>query len=99
MATGSTASLKLGDTTSSPSTADSTEIAGVITLSPKNSDAPNTASISDSPTTRGALVNRRASAPSAMTPPSPSLSARMTNSTYLTDTMIVIDQKTSEMTP
>ena len=35
----------------------------------------------------------------AMIPPSPSLSARMMNVTYLTDTMIVIAQKTSEMTP
>ena len=35
----------------------------------------------------------------AMIPPSPSLSARMMNVTYLSETMIVIDQKTSEMTP
>ena len=34
-----------------------------------------------------------------MTPPSPSLSARRTNTTYLTDTISVIDQKTSEITP
>ena len=32
-------------------------------------------------------------------PPSPSLSARMITVTYLIDTMIVIAQKTSEMTP
>ncbi len=36
---------------------------------------------------------------SAMIPPSPSLSARMMNDTYLTETMLVIAQKTSEMTP
>jgi hypothetical protein len=36
---------------------------------------------------------------SAMIPPSPSLSARMTNPTYLTDTISVIAQKTSEKTP
>ncbi len=35
----------------------------------------------------------------AMIPPSPSLSARMMNVTYLTDTISVIAQKTSEMTP
>ena len=35
----------------------------------------------------------------AMIPPSPSLSARMISVTYLTETMIVTDQKTSEMTP
>ena len=34
-----------------------------------------------------------------MIPPSPSLSARMMKVTYLTETMIVIDQKTSEITP
>ena len=32
-------------------------------------------------------------------PPSPSLSARMTNVTYFTETTSVIVQKTSEMTP
>ena len=36
---------------------------------------------------------------SAMIPPSPSLSARMMNVTYLIETMIVIDQITSERTP
>ncbi len=34
-----------------------------------------------------------------MIPPSPSLSARMTNIRYLTLTMSVIAQKTSERTP
>ena len=45
------------------------------------------------------LSSRRASAARAMTPPSPSLSARMTTRTYFTETMRVTDQKTSEMTP
>jgi hypothetical protein len=35
----------------------------------------------------------------AMIPPSPSLSARMINVTYSIETMIVMVQKTSEMTP
>jgi len=39
------------------------------------------------------------SAVSAMIPPSPPLSARMMNVTYLTETTIVIDQNTSEITP
>ena len=43
--------------------------------------------------------SRRASAASAMTPPSPSLSARIRTLTYLIDTMSVIDQNISEMTP
>ena len=34
-----------------------------------------------------------------MIPPSPSLSARMMKVRYLTETIEVIDQKTSEMTP
>ena len=34
-----------------------------------------------------------------MTPPSPSLSARITMPMYLTDTTRVIDQNISEMTP
>ncbi len=83
-----------------PSTADSTEMAGVITLSPKNSDAPMTPSSTavDTSAVRPATL-RRISAASAMMPPSPSLSARITNTTYLTDTISRIDQKTSEMTP
>jgi hypothetical protein len=35
----------------------------------------------------------------AMIPPSPSLSARITSRTYLSVTMIVTDQKISEMIP
>jgi hypothetical protein len=35
----------------------------------------------------------------AMIPPSPSLSARMMKVTYLSETMIVMDQNTSESTP
>ena len=42
---------------------------------------------------------RRASPARAMTPPSPSLSARMTIVTYLTETISVTDQNTIEMTP
>ena len=39
------------------------------------------------------------SAISAMIPPSPSLSARMMKRTNLIETISVIDQKTSEITP
>ena len=48
-----------------------------------------------------ALLSRQpcTSAVSAMIPPSPSLSARITKLTYLTETISVIDQKTSETTP
>ena len=43
--------------------------------------------------------SRCASAASAMTPPSPSLSARISTPTYFIETMRVIDQNISEMTP
>jgi hypothetical protein len=43
--------------------------------------------------------DRRTSAESASTPPSPALSARSTSPTYLAETTRVTDQKTSEMTP
>ena len=79
---GSTMSPTPGAATSTPSIADSTEIAGVIMLSPKNSDAPNTPSRASTTAVRrplGAL--RRIRVMSAMIPPSPSLSARITSST------------------
>src|SRR5215210_962893 len=51
---------------------------------------------------RRALLLRKvgkASASRAMSPPSPWLSARMTNSTYLSVTTIMMAQKTSERMP
>ena len=72
-----------GAATLTPSMADRTEIAGVIMLSPKNSEAPN------SPRTASTILarrppgtpRRRISEIRAMIPPSPSLSARMTSQT------------------
>lgn len=80
---GTTASLSEGWTTSRPSTADSTEIAGVIMLSPKNSAAPKIPStVSTVAVRRPALApDRRIRVISAMMPPSPSLSARIASST------------------
>ena len=81
----------------SPSTALRTEIAGVIMASPKNKDAPAR------PTTSRIGCNRpatgSASDRSAMVPPSPWLSARMTKTTYLTVTMRMIAQNTIDSTP
>src|SRR6266536_2629137 len=90
-----------GADTLTPSIADSTEIAGVIMLSPKNSEAPKIPSAASAifvrrPPGRARL---RIRAISAMIPPSPSLSARITSSTYVIVTTIVTDQKISEMTP
>ena len=87
-----------GAASSSPSTALSTEMAGVMTPSPKNSAQP-TSPISASGTAARAPAESRASCMSASTPPSPSLSARSTMVTYLSATTLAIDQNTSESTP
>ena len=84
--------------TLSPSTALRTEIAGVIMPSPYNSAAPKrpiaiSARRDDTP---GLLLT---SATSARMPPSPPLSARITNSTYFTDTVMTSDQTMSDRTP
>ena len=81
---GTTKSLKSGSMTLRPSTADSTEMAGVIMLSPKNSAAPNSPSAGQQASpcaARCAPVHRRSSVISAMIPPSPWLSARITSVT------------------
>ena len=90
-----------GAATLTPSTAESTEMAGVIMLSPKNSEAPKIPSAARIAFARRppGSARRRIKAISAMIPPSPSLSARITSRTYVTVTMIVTDQKISETTP
>ena len=72
-----------GAATLTPSTADSTEMAGVIMLSPKNSEAPKIPSAASSAFARRppGRARRRIKAMSAMIPPSPSLSARITSRT------------------
>jgi hypothetical protein len=81
--TGTTRCPRDGSTTFTPSTAESTEIAGVIMLSPKNSEAPKIPrAASASRVRRPPRTPRpRTSVISAMIPPSPSLSARMTRKT------------------
>ena len=89
-----------GATTSRPSIADSTVTAGVITPSPKNSDAPKMPRMPTTYAVRESLGKQRwASAISAMMPPSPSLSARMMMVTYFTVTTSVSDQKIIDSTP
>ena len=95
---GTTYGSKAGVTTFRPSTADSTEIAGVMMASPKNSAAPQM------PMTRIAAAGAsdrllRASAISDSVPPSPLLSARSTKTTYLIVTMTVSAQTISDSTP
>jgi hypothetical protein len=81
----------------SPSTAESTEIAGVITLSPRNIAAPMMPRIM----TNGARrpTARNASAIRASVPPSPLLSARSRISTYLTVTTRISAQRIIDSTP
>ena len=84
----------------SPSTADRTEMAGVIIAVAVEQGGPEHAHRhhrSDAVACRCRW--RRSSATSARMPPSPSLSARMTSDTYFIETTSVIDQNTSEMTP
>src|SRR5215469_3802789 len=97
---GTTACLRSGLSSSSPSTALSTEMAGVMSASQKKNAVPASAS----PTATFAQVlpgisRRCASANSARMPPSPSLSARMMTVTYLSVTEIVSAQKISDSTP
>ncbi len=88
------------DTSSKPSTALSTEIAGVMMPSPYNNAVPNTPNETRMPAL--ATVRPRfgiTSAVSAKIPPSPLLSARMTNIRYLIEMMMTSDQKANEHTP
>ena len=96
---GSTYSCNAGVETSSPSTADSTEIAGVITPSPKNRQAPAIPTRARKLRIRAPAETRCASAISARMPPSPRLSARMISITYLTVTISTSDQKISDRIP
>ena len=81
----------------SPSSADRTEIAGVIMASPENSADPTT------PRKKASVVfcpsARCASALSDRMPPSPLLSASIRNSTYFPVTTIRSAQMMSETTP
>src|SRR6266481_62244 len=90
---GMTRSDSDGAATLTPSTEESTEMAGVIMLSPKNSEAPKIPSAARIAFARRppGRARRRIKAISAMIPPSPSLSARITSRTYVTVTMIVTD--------
>ena len=96
---GRTNSCARGVTISSPSTADSTEIAGVMTPSPKNRQAPAMPTRAR-PLRIGVLaIPRCARTMSARMPPSPRLSARITSNTYFTVTIRMSDQKNSDSTP
>jgi hypothetical protein len=85
---------------SRPSTALSTDTAGVMSASQKKSAVPASASPIKTCEPRAAGTSRRcASASSARMPPSPSLSARIMTTTYLSVTEIASAQKMSDSTP
>lgn len=99
-ASGTIKGCKTSVATSRPSIAESTEIAGVIRLSPKNREAPS------KPRIINALYVLEArgtcdwvSASSARMPPSPLLSARIMTLTYFKDTTSISDQKISDRMP
>src|SRR5688572_16009855 len=97
---GSTQRSNTSVPTCRPSIADSTEIAGVSTVSPKNSAAPSRPSSVTKVRRRGrSFTAELASAMSAMVPPSPLLSARITSTTYLSDTTSISAQKMVDRPP
>ena len=83
-----------------PSTADKTEMAGVMIPSPKNSEAPIKPIEINSNFFRWLkLVLRKFSASKAIIPPSPLLSARMTIAEYLMVMTMVMVQKIMDKIP
>ena len=96
-AIGTTRCARLGLITFMPSTAEMTEIAGVIMPSPKNRAAPKMPSVTSA--TPWASRRRRMSAVSAMIPPSPRLWARMMKPAYLIETTTISAQKISDTIP
>ena len=99
MQIGMTKVARAGCSTSTPSTALSTEIAGVIMLSPSKRAAPNKPNGSSQLLL---LVLDRLGLTSvvrARIPPSPFKSACKITIRYLIDTMITSDQMIKEMTP
>ncbi|MNU72048.1 hypothetical protein D3C71_614950 [compost metagenome] len=86
-----------GVTSFRPSTAESTDSAGVIMASPRNRAAPMRPSTMSTPRWVPAVFISSASSESV--PPSPSLSARSSSVMYLKVTMIVKDQIISDVRP
>ena len=100
IAMGITQELNAGETSSSPSTALNTEMAGVMIPSPYKSAVPKMPSATRRPAL-AAIGPRRGmtSAVRARMPPSPLLSARITKSRYFTEMMMTKAQNASEQIP
>ncbi len=90
-----------GFITAVPSTAERTDIAGVIKPSPNKKAVPSKRAkkMVYSPWCCGRRNFRGRSEKRVRTPPSPLFSARNTNTRYLMETTIIRDQKMSEATP
>ena len=86
-------------TVANPSTADSTDTAGVIMQSPKYNAVARTPRMTRLDVQRPPPLLRWISARSARLPPSPLLSARMMMKTYFSVTISISDQKTRLTTP
>ena len=97
MVSGTRSARTPASTSFRPSTADSTEIAGVITESPRNIAAPIMPSSNTSGVRRPSA--RVASAVSESVPPSPLLSARSRSRTYLSVTTMISAHRISDSTP
>ncbi len=99
IAAGMTNGARPGFTVSRPSTAESTETAGVIIASPKKSAVAAIPSRTKPPVHLPPPSERWMSASSARLPPSPLLSARRMMPTYLTVTISISDQNMRLSTP
>ena len=97
MVIGRTKCSSCGAASLRPSTAERTEIAGVITESPRNMEAPITPSMNTNVVRRP--MARVASAVSDRVPPSPLLSARSRMSTYFRVTTMISAHRIIDRTP
>ena len=98
--TGSTSGASAGAAISSPSAAASTESAGATMPLPQNIAPPNMpTSITPRACPGRFWTTCSARAVSATMPPSPRLSARVTKTTYLSETTTISAQKNSDRLP
>ena len=100
IAMGTTHDSNDDETFSRPSTAERTEMAGVMTPSPYRRAVPKTPSATRTPARATRRCSRgRTRAVRARMPPSPLLSARITKNRYLTEMMMTSDQNAREQMP
>ena len=96
---GMTIGVKASDATRKPSTALSTEMAGVMSPSPYSKAVPNTPRSTSTPASRLFADVGMISAINARMPPSPWFSARITTAMYLMEMITMSAQNASEAMP